>query len=106
MYCLLFTNKLAKGSNHLDRIWKVAIEFLVVTTGCIIIGNFFGIEIISFIGSMTLASTFLPMPADTYVLYISPYYHAWVIGIVGGLINALAILFEKAWVKEVTAPNK
>jgi membrane protein YqaA with SNARE-associated domain len=50
---------------------------------------------------MLLAGTFLPMPADTYVLFISEQIDPIRIGIVGGIVNAIAVIFEKYWLKDV-----
>jgi len=56
---------------------------------------------LEFIGFMLPACTFLPFPADTYVLYASQFYSPLYIGILGGLINAVSVIWEKYFFRMV-----
>lgn len=54
-------------------------------------------KILEFIALMFLAGTFLPMPADTYVLYMAEFLNPVEVALIGGLVNSLAVIFEKYW---------
>ena len=75
------------------------ITYLVIFGIMTLVGFFCGSKIIEFIGFMFLACTFLPFPADTYILYSSKFFTSAFIGVVGGLINAAAVIAEKYFVK-------
>lgn len=47
---------------------------------------------------MMLAGTFIPLPADTYIISQTPYASAINIALVGGFFNTVAVLFEKYFV--------
>ena len=47
---------------------------------------------------MVGATTFVPLPADTFVLSAAASSPALAIGVIGGLINATVALVERAWV--------
>ena len=55
---------------------------------------------------MLPSSTFLPFPADTYVLYSSKFFTPINIGILGGLINAVAVIWEKYFIRMVIKNKK
>lgn len=63
-------------------------------------------ELLKFIGFMFIACTFIPLPADTYLLYSTKYFSPLFLGVVGGLINALAVLCEKFFIKLVLKAKK
>ena len=48
---------------------------------------------------MLPACTFLPFPADTYILYSSKFFTPINIGILGGFINAVAVIWEKYFIR-------
>ncbi len=58
-------------------------------------------KLLEFIALMFLASTFLPMPADTYVLYMTEYFSPLSVALIGGMINSLAVIFEKYWIQDL-----
>ena len=60
-------------------------------------GRFFDEPVLSFAGLMTLASTAIPMPADAYVVNVSQYLSPVTVGLLGGFINAWAVLGERAF---------
>ena len=83
---------------------KVFIKGGIYVSVCVVLYLFSLVidsTILEYISLMLLAGTFLPMPADTYVLFISGDIDPIVIGVVGGIVNAVAIIFEKYWLKDV-----
>lgn len=62
-----------------------------------IAGRILDEPLLSFAGLMTLASTALPMPADAYVVNVSQYIGPVTVGLLGGAINAVAVLGERAF---------
>lgn len=82
-----------------NQIRIFGIIYLVIFGIMTLAGLFCGSKIVEFTGFMFLASTFLPFPADTYILYSSKFFTPAFIGVVGGLINAAAVIFEKYFVK-------
>lgn len=84
-------------SSQITQLWLIAISFVVVSTTLWGLGRAFGAPLISFAGLMTLASTFVPMPADAYVIAASLNLSALTIGLVGGGVSAVAVLGERAF---------
>ena len=52
---------------------------------------------------MAAASTFVPLPADAYVLNVAADNTALTLGIVGGAVNAIAVLAERQWILRAAA---
>lgn len=69
-----------------------------VTAGLWVVGLILPLPLLAFAGMMTGATTFVPLPADTFVLGASGHLDPVTIGLVGGAINALVILVERQWV--------
>jgi hypothetical protein len=65
------------------------------------IGFFFKLKLVEGSGFMMLAGTFIPLPADTYILNQTPYASAINIALVGGFFNTVAVLFEKYFVSRL-----
>lgn len=55
-------------------------------------------NLVKFVGFMAGACTFVPLPADAYVLNVSADNPALVVGVLGGGVNAVAVLIERQWV--------
>ena len=83
-----------RRSPHAE-LWLIAAGFAVVSGTLWGLGRVFGEPLLSFTGLMTLASTFVPMPADAYVVSASLNLSPLTIGLVGGAINAVAVLGER-----------
>ncbi len=83
------------------ELWLIGVAFLVVTGVLWGLGRALGEPLLSFMGLMTLASTFVPMPADAYVVNASASIDAVTIGLLGGGINALAVLGERAFLERL-----
>jgi len=87
-------------SRHAE-LWLIAAAFLVVTLVLWGLGRALDEPLLSFMGLMTLGSTFVPMPADAYVVNASKFIDPVVIGLLGGGINALAVLGERAFLSRM-----
>ena len=83
------------------ELWLIAAGFVVTSLGLWLLGRALDEPLLSFAGLMTIASTFVPMPADAYVIHaaetISP---AW-IALLGGAINAIAVLGERLFIQRL-----
>jgi len=83
--------------SRLAELWLIAAAFLIVTFALWGLGRALDEPLLSFMGLMTLGSTFIPMPADAYVVNASKFIDPVTIGLLGGAINALAVLGERAF---------
>lgn len=83
--------------SRLVELWLIAGAFLVVTGVFWGLGRALDEPLLSFMGLMTLASTFVPMPADAYIVNASKFIDPVTIGLLGGAINSLAVLGERAF---------
>lgn len=88
-------------------------KFLILSGGYFVcnlmlalIGYFYGIKILEFLGFMFLAGTFLPFPADTYVLHLTLFYSPLFIALVAGFVNSYAVIFERYFVLGLLKNNK
>jgi len=84
-----------------NKILVTAFLYITISIIIFIIGVIQHNELLQFFGLMFLACTFLPMPADTYIFYVSTMFSPLMIGFLGGLINAIAVLLEKKWLQLV-----
>lgn len=75
----------------------IGVAVAVVAASLFGLGHWLGSDVIRFAGLMTGATTFVPLPADTFVLAASEYLSPVTIGLVGGGINAVMVLVERRW---------
>ncbi len=80
------------------ELWLIAAALAAVALTLWGAGVILDQSLLRFAGFMTGASTFLPMPADAYVLNASTSNSALAVGLVGGGVNAGAVLVERQWV--------
>jgi len=73
----------------------IAVVFMATTVGVYALGSALDEPLVSFAGLMVLASTFVPMPADAYVVQTAETIDPIQIAVVGGAVNALAVLGER-----------
>ncbi len=80
-------------------------ELVLIGTGFVVIslvvwglGRVFDEPLLSFAGLMVLASTFVPMPADAYVVQTAETLDPVTVAVVGGVINAFAVLGERQFI--------
>ncbi len=81
----------------------IAGGYAALAVGLWFAGSAVGSPILQFIGFMAGASTFVPLPADAYVLSVADDYPALTIGLVGGAVNAAAVLVEREWVMRLVS---
>ena len=84
------------------RTWRlvgVAVTVAVATLGLWGLGVALSSSLLRFVGLMIGATTFVPLPADTFVLAASRHDQALVLGLTGGLINATMVLVERHWIR-------
>lgn len=86
-----------RQQSRLAELWLIAAAFCVITGVLWGLGRWLDEPLLSFAGLMTLASTFVPMPADAYVVNASASINPVTIGLLGGAINGVAVLGERAF---------
>ncbi len=85
------------------ELWIIALSLAAVAAGLLVVGIVLDSPMLKFGGFMTGASTFVPMPADAYVLAAAESIDPWMIGVVGGIINGLVVLIEGRWVSRLAS---
>jgi len=80
------------------RLAAIAGGVAALAIGLWLVGNAVPSALLRFAGLMTAATTFVPLPADSFVLAASADVDAIVIGVVGGAINAAVVLVERRWI--------
>ena len=83
------------------RLWllaAIAVGVAVLAIALLALGAVLDSPLLWFMGLMTGATTFVPLPADSFVLSASANLTPLVIGLVGGAINAAMVLVERRWV--------
>ena len=78
-------------------LWIIAAVLGLVSAALWLVGLVTGSPLLRFAGFMAGATTFLPLPADAYVLAASVDSPALAVGLVGGGVNAAVVLVERAW---------
>jgi len=69
----------------------------VVAIALWIAGDVADSALVRFVGLMVGATTFVPLPADAFVLSASRDIDPLTVGLVGGAMNALMVLVERRW---------
>ena len=88
----------AQSGGRRFRLIGIAVVVALASLTLYLVGRSTGDPLVRFIGLMVGASTFVPLPADTFVLAVSDDLPAVVVGVVGGLINATMVLVERVWI--------
>ncbi|MFV0257685.1 MAG: hypothetical protein ACK5PP_04460 [Acidimicrobiales bacterium] len=83
--------------DRLKPLVGIAVAVAVVATGTWLLGVRLHEPLLRFVGMMIGATTFVPLPADTFVLDASRVLPPVVVGLVGGLINTVMVLVERRW---------
>lgn len=83
------------------ELWLIAAVLGVVAIGAWGVGLLIGSPLLRFAGFMAGATTFLPLPADAYVLSASAGNPALVLAVIGGAVNAVVVLIEREWLLQL-----
>ncbi|MFT7475853.1 MAG: membrane protein YqaA with SNARE-associated domain [Verrucomicrobiales bacterium] len=83
------------------ELWLIAGVFAATSLGLWLLGRALDEPLLSFAGLMTTASTFVPMPADAYVIHAAETISPIWIAILGGAINAVAVLGERLFLQRL-----
>ncbi len=86
----------------------VGLTFLIASLACglFILGLQLSNPLLKLAGFMTGASTFVPMPADAYILATAAKENALAVAIVAGGVNAIVVLFEATWIRKAASFSK
>ncbi|MEM9133624.1 MAG: hypothetical protein AAGE88_14835 [Actinomycetota bacterium] len=76
----------------------IALAIAALAVGLWFAGRALDSPVLSFSGLMVGATTFVPLPADSFVLDAAEDNAALTIGLVGGIINATVVLVERRWI--------
>jgi membrane protein YqaA with SNARE-associated domain len=88
----------ARQRRRIVTLAGIAAAVAVVSVGLWVLGQALPSPLLRFVGLMTVATTFVPLPADSFVLAASAHVDPVVIGVVGGFVNAAVVLVERRWV--------
>jgi membrane protein YqaA with SNARE-associated domain len=83
------------------ELWLIAGVFVGTSLGLWLLGRALDEPLLSFAGLMTIASTFVPMPADAYVIHAAETISPIWIALLGGAINAVAVLGERLFLQRL-----
>jgi membrane protein YqaA with SNARE-associated domain len=61
-------------------------------------GQLLSLTLVRYAGLMTMGTTFLPLPADTFTLAAAAHDPALAVALVGGAVNAAVVLVERHWI--------
>lgn len=76
------------------------ILFLGISASIGLAGVLLSLSLLEFIGVMSIGSTFIPVPADAYILSFAENHSALFIASLAGFINATVVILEKYWLIE------
>ena len=80
------------------KLTVIAGGVVVVSGGLWLAGHAWSVPLLHFAGLMVGATTFVPLPADTFVLAASREIDAWTIGLLGAGINTVMVFVERRWI--------
>ncbi|MGI9596128.1 MAG: hypothetical protein ACR2QK_08210 [Acidimicrobiales bacterium] len=81
-----------------SELWLIAGLIVAPAAAIWIVGFVVGSSLLQFVGFMTAATTFLPLPADAYVLNTAATHGPLTVAIIGGAVNAVVVLVEREWI--------
>ncbi len=93
------SNRSSQAASRWPVLVGLAVAVGVACVGTWIVGLALDDPLLQFAGLMIGATTFVPLPADTFVLNASAHLAPATIGLVGGAINAAMALVERRWVQ-------
>ncbi|MCP3991650.1 MAG: hypothetical protein GY724_21435 [Actinomycetia bacterium] len=80
------------------KLVAIALGVTVAASGVWLAGQAMPSPLIQFVGLMIGGTTFVALPADTFVLSASRELDPVTIGVVGGAINTVMVLVERKWI--------
>jgi membrane protein YqaA with SNARE-associated domain len=86
---------------RLFRLTAIAAGVAAVSVALWLTGQALPSALLRFAGLMTAATTFVPLPADSFVLAATVDLDPILIGTLGGAINAAVVLVERRWILEL-----
>ena len=83
------------------ELFLIGTGFVIVSIGTWALGRVFDEPLLSFAGLMTLASTFVPLPADAYVVSTAETIDPVTVALLGGVVNAFAVMGERLFLERL-----
>ncbi|MEZ5410377.1 MAG: hypothetical protein R2761_20265 [Acidimicrobiales bacterium] len=80
------------------RLTAIGLALMGVGAAVWLAGYVFDVSLARYAGLMTMGTTFVPLPADTFTLVAAAHDPALAVALVGGLVNTLVVLVERHWI--------
>jgi membrane protein YqaA with SNARE-associated domain len=84
-------------SRH-TKLVLIGVTLMAVGAGLWVGGHLSGLSLLRYAGLMTMGTTFVPLPADTFTLAAAADNPALAVALVGGAVNAAVVLLERWWI--------
>jgi membrane protein YqaA with SNARE-associated domain len=81
-----------------QRLISIGLGLFAVGAGLTTLGALLGQSLVRYAGLMTMGTTFVPLPADTFTIAAASANPALTVALVGGAVNAAVVLVERRWV--------
>lgn len=80
------------------RLAAIGLALMAVGAAVWLTGHLLDVSLARYAGLMTMGTTFVPLPADTFTLVAASHSPALAVALVGGLVNTAVVLVERHWI--------
>jgi len=80
------------------RLTAIGLALMGVGAAVWLTGLVLDVSLTRYAGLMTMGTTFVPLPADTFTLVAAAHDPALAVALVGGLVNTAVVLVERHWI--------
>lgn len=80
------------------RLTAIGLALMAVGAAVWLAGLVLEVSLARYAGLMTMGTTFVPLPADTFTLVAAAHDPALAVALVGGLVNTAVVLVERHWI--------
>lgn len=85
------------SSGRTAQLTVIGVSVAVAALTVYLVGATLDVPLVRFVGLMVAATTFVPLPADTFVLAASAGSSPLALGLVGGAVNGVMVVVERRW---------
>ncbi len=80
------------------RLAAIGLALMAVGAAVWLTGHLLDVSLARYAGLMTMGTTFVPLPADTFTLVAAAHSPALAVALVGGVVNTAVVLVERHWI--------
>jgi len=80
------------------RLTAIGLALMAVGATVWLTGLVLDVPLVRYAGLMTMGTTFVPLPADTFTLVAAAHDPALAVALVGGIVNTAVVLVERHWI--------